>query len=155
MPVQERWVLVAAYLADKVKVREVGGNNRGFWVAKFLAKVGLGSGYAWCAAAQVWAIRTSGYKGELPKGAAAVRNWVVWARKNDLVMQHPMRGDFAYWLNPDGTGHIGVVIEVKGQNLETIEGNTSSGVKGSQRDGNGMYRRNRRIADFDGFIRIR
>lgn len=47
---RERALQVAAWLCDTIKVREVGGNNRGEWVKRILSAVGLGEGYAWCAA---------------------------------------------------------------------------------------------------------
>lgn len=46
-----------------------------------------------------------------------------------------------FWL-----GHIGIFArQESGGRLTTIEGNTSSGNRGSQRDGGGVYRRTRSI----------
>ena len=48
-PPKEAAVQILAWLIRVVKVREVGVNS-GYWVLKFLSAVGLGKGYAWCAA---------------------------------------------------------------------------------------------------------
>lgn len=42
-------------------------------------------------------------------------------------------------------GHAGLVEIWKGRSGTTIEGNTSSGERGSQNDGDGVYRRRRTI----------
>ena len=42
----------AEIAAAKSKIREVGGNNHGPAVKRFLAEVGLPEGYAWCDAFQ-------------------------------------------------------------------------------------------------------
>lgn len=139
----ERRLLVMAYLADEVKVREVGGNNRGKWVAAFLASVGLGEGYPWCAAAMVFASVVA--KAPLPKrpeyNPAAVMGWQRWADDNETLVSSPRRGDIAMRRTSATTGHIGVVVRVVGPLVYSIEGNTSPGASGSQADGGGLYRR--------------
>lgn len=150
----ERVLLLMAWLADSQKVREV-GVNRGFWVERFLAATGLSGGFPWCAAALAFCCDALGV--DRPKrGAAAVRNWVRWAVETDRDRSviEARRGDLVYWLNPNGTGHIGIVVGVRGSVLDTIEGNTSSGEAGSQRDGDGLYRRQRPRAKWDGAIRL-
>lgn len=150
----ERVLLLMAWLADNQKVREV-GVNRGFWVERFLAATGLGPGFPWCAAALAWCCDTLGI--DRPrKGAAAVRNWVSWAKETGkfVAIDEARRGDFPFWLNPNGTGHIGVAVIVSAQAIVSIEGNTSSGAKGSQRDGDGLYRRSRLKRAWDGAIRL-
>jgi hypothetical protein len=51
----EAVLLVFAWLADQIKVREVGKNNHGLWVKRFLNACGLPEGFAWCAASLYWA----------------------------------------------------------------------------------------------------
>ncbi len=150
----EKVLLLMANLADRQQVREI-GTNRGFWVERFLAAAGLGPGYPWCAAALTWSCDQLEID-RPPKGAAAVRNWVTWsiATGRHLLTPRPERGDIVYWLNPDGTGHIGIVSRVEGSKVYTIEGNTSSGNQGSQRDGDGLYRRERPISVWHGVIRL-
>lgn len=150
----ERVLLLMANLADRQKVREI-GTNRGFWVERFLAAAGLGPGYPWCAAALTWCCDQLEID-RPPKGSAAVRNWVTWsiATGRHLPISQVQRGDIVYWLNPNGTGHIGIVSRVEGRMVSTIEGNTSSGSRGSQRDGDGLYRKDRSRNVFHGVIRL-
>ena len=44
------------------------------------------------------------------------------------------------------TNHVGIVESVMGSTVTTIEGNTSSGSSGSQSNGDGVYRRQRRTS---------
>ena len=60
---------------------------------------------------------------------------IVWRRGNTLF------------------GHAGVVEKWNGKKGTTVEGNTSSGAKGSQSDGDGVWRR-RRAIDPSNFFRI-
>lgn len=46
------------------------------------------------------------------------------------------------------TDHVGIVEKVSGGTVTTIEGNTSSGTRGSQSNGEGVYRRTRYKANF-------
>jgi hypothetical protein len=146
-------LLTAAWVIDKENPREI-GRNRGFWVEKFLAACGLGAGYAWCAAYVTWCLRVSGYK-SLPKGSAAVRNWATWAKDTGRLVDTPRRGDLFFWLDKNQmTGHIGWVVSVLTGKIETLEGNTSPGVEGNQREGDGAYRRTRPITENMRFIRL-
>jgi hypothetical protein len=104
-------------------VREVGTSNSGPDVEKYLKVVGLGPGHPWCAAFVSWCLRQAGLL-ELPKGAAAVRNWQAW--RGVAPVKLPRRGDLMFWLNPDLTGHIGFVAGVGPGWVRTIEGNTNA-----------------------------
>jgi hypothetical protein len=153
----ERRLLCMAYLADQIKVRESGGNNRGAWVEAFLRSVGLGPGYAWCAAAVNFASLVA--EAPCPKrpesNPAAVIGWRSWARKRGYLVDAPKRGDIAMHRTTADTGHIGVVVKVIGPLVYSIEGNTSAGEDGSQRDGGGLYRRVRTKGFWSwGFARI-
>lgn len=150
----ERVLLLMAWLCDRASVREV-GVNRGYWVEKFLKVTGLGGGYPWCAATIAWCCDTLGI--ERPKsGAAAVRIWVSWARRTGRIVpiSEAKRGDLLFMLNKNLTGHIGSCSGVEGDLIHSIEGNTSSGVRGSQRDGDGLYRRTRNRSFWHGAIRL-
>jgi hypothetical protein len=139
----ERRLLVMAYLADEIKVKERGGNNRGFWVGILLESVGLDEGYSWCAAALVFASMVAG--APRPKrpdyNPAAVIGWRQWAKALGKMVDSPKRGDIAMKRTTATSGHIGVVVRAWGIWCLTIEGNTSSGNSGSQADGGGLYRR--------------
>lgn len=144
LPGKERALLVAAYFADKVRVREVGGNNRGPWIGRMLAKTGLSQGYAWCAAFVGYCCWLAEFDAGPKSGRAAVRNWAKWAKTDNRLGFKPERGDLMYWLNKNQTGHIGFVVDVEGEWVTTIEGNTNG--QGS-REGDGVYRQKRKISD--------
>jgi len=108
--IQEKALAWADHFAGK-KVRET-GINRGFWVEKFLASVGLGPGYAWCAAFSSYCIRQAGSSAGPGKGRAAVRNWASWSKASARTHVVPKRGDLVYTLNANGTGHIEFVTGV-------------------------------------------
>jgi hypothetical protein len=149
--------LVRAELAAaKLNIREVGGNNQGPWVKKFLAECGLPEGYAWCDAFQSYEEHAAAGR-RLPIESASVAATFAAAQKLSWVVQRPRRGDLVlYDFDGDGQAddHIGIVVQVihlpatKGKLfgsyvLKTVEGNTSSGVAGSQSDGGGVYIRTR------------
>lgn len=145
LPQADRIALAAAYFCDVVKVKEV-GSNRGFWVEKFLKAVGLGGGYAWCAAFVSFCLKEAGIETGPKKGRAAVRNWENWASREGRLqpMEKAQRGDLVgYTDNLTGLGHIGICVgmDKRATNWkDTIEGNTNA--TGS-RDGDGVYRKTR------------
>lgn len=142
MDARERALHIAADICDRIQAHEEGGNNKGEWPRRFLHSVGLNEGYAWCAALQEFCNQKAGL--ELgPALPAAVRNWAAWAAATGRLTDHPERGDLFFYLNNDQTGHMGRVVRKVGPWVWTIEGNTSSGEAGSQRDGDGVYRRTR------------
>ena len=147
--------------ATKLGIREVGANNHGPWVKKFLAEVGLPEGYAWCDAFQSFEMEgAAGHK--LPIESASVLQTYATGQKLGWAVTKPARGDLVcYDFNGDGRfdDHIGLVVRVLGLGpmltLETVEGNTDSGVTGSQGDGDGVFLRRRVVsAKSVGFIRI-
>lgn len=166
LPIQEKAVQWAAYFADRVKVREV-GSNRGFWVVKFLGSVGLGGGYAWCAAFVSYLLQMAGW---FTFKSAAVLGWRDWANRTGRIRLTPKRGMLAFWVKGSGKSqkrHIEIVIAAAGEGcptsvhssgkvptgyVHTIGGNTGAGSGGSQEDGDGCYRRLRRVGEFTGFI---
>lgn len=143
LPGRERRVLAAAWLCDVVKVREK-GNNAGELVEAILASTGLPKGNPWCAAAQhVVALVSQTWH---PKtGAASVRVWRDKGRTSGraIPVKSAKRGDLLTKDYGNGKGHIGVCVRRLGPLIASIEGNTGSGEAGSQRDGDGMYRRTR------------
>jgi len=130
-------------------VHEIGGNNRGPMVAAFLRSCGIEVPAAWCMAFVHWCYLRVGL---VLGGGASVGNFQAWGAANGDVVTRPLRGDVGSW---DYTGdhwadHVFIVERVLslgpwGWLLSTVEGNTSSGVAGSQADGDGVYRRTRRI----------
>ena len=148
----ERTLQVMAYFADTVHVMEE-GNNRGDWVESFLRNAGVDPGNPWCASAIKFAADVAGAWS--PKsGAAAVVTWKNLGRSLNKIFNNPERGMLCYMMHSETTGHIGIVVRTALGLTYSIEGNTSSGVSGSQRDGDGLYRRVRKTSFWDGFIKI-
>ena len=147
--------------ATKLGIREVGANNHGPWVKKFLGAVGLPEGYAWCDAFQSFEMEgVAGHK--LPIESASVAQTYATGKSLGWAVSKPARGDLVcYDFDGDGQfdDHIGLVLKVLSVGpmltLQTIEGNTSSGVTGSQGDGDGVFVRSRVVSSKSvGFIRI-
>jgi len=151
----ERVLLAAAVLADDIKVREEGGNNCGEWVEAILGSVKLGEGYPWCAAMIEFCCDVAGVEqsGLSDRASAAVAQWLSWAKANGKVVDKPKRGDLCVWIRTEGN-HMGIVVTPGASYINSIEGNTSSGATGSQRDGGGCYRRSRLRSAWTHFIRI-
>lgn len=154
LPMTERALAVAL---ERVGVRERGA-NRGFWVERFLSAVGLGPGYAWCAAFVYWCLLRAGARSDrLParRRAAGVAEWVRWAEAHGRLRSEPARGRLFYWLQADGRGHLGFVLGPAWAGAwRTVEGNTSPA---GSREGDGVYERvrvleNLRRHDRWGFI---
>lgn len=126
-----------------------------------LKAVGLGPGYAWCAAFVRAMLNDAGLsnRGLQGRKAAAVIEWAKWAKsQNRLVAAHKAaEGDLFYWINPNGTGHIGIVehIEYNTQGkhwaITTIEGNTN---QAGSREGDGVYEKERLVTENIKFIRV-
>ena len=147
--------------ATKLGIREVGANNHGPWVKKFLAAVGLPEGYAWCDAFQSFEMEgAAGHR--LPIESASVGQTYATGKQLGWAVTKPARGDLVFYdFNGNGQfdDHIGLVVKVVSigptLTLETVEGNTSSGLSGSQGDGDGVFLRRRIVsAKSVGFIRI-
>lgn len=147
---RERAFGFAVKAADK-GVHEVGGNNHGPAVKKYLAEVGLPEGYAWCDAFVSWCYHQAAGK-RLAWESAGVWFTYSYAKAHGWLVDRPRRFDLVMF-DFDGDGnfndHIGFVAWVKKFGpvsiVHTIEGNTSSGEAGSQSDGGGVYRRTRII----------
>lgn len=142
--------LVRAELAAaRNHIHEVGFNNHGPWVKKFLNEVGLPEGFAWCDAFQSYEEHAAAGR-RLPIESASVWQTYAAAKKLGWLKYRPERGDLVlYDFDGDGNAndHIGIVVKVlkRGRilGLRTVEGNTSSGTGGSQADGGGVYVRTR------------
>ena len=140
-PTGEKVLLAMSVLANDFKVREKGGNNYGEWCDAILDTTGLEEGNPWCAASIVFCTYVANTT-HLPR-SARVKDWVNWAKKSGRLLSKPKRGCLCAYLNSDGTGHIGIVAGSALGFVRSYEGNTSSGNSGSQRDGSGLFGRNR------------
>lgn len=139
-----RTCVVDAATAD-VGVREATGRNDGPEVERYLAHVGLGKGYPWCAAFVSYHLSECGVKN--PKSAwspafASAADRVWQPRK---AVRSPLPGDVfsIYYVQLKRPGHVGFVTSTDGRYILTVEGNTSG--PGS-REGDGVYARKRELA---------
>ena len=166
-----------AHARADVGVREEGGNNQGPQVAAYLASVGLRPGNPWCMAfvfAKLWqAANTLGDDAvaDFHRSGFPVTAWCpalyAWARKNELwVFPENARaeqigpGDLAlFWYDVKRRhAHVGFVAgPLERRHVQTIEGNTSPERPTVERDGDGVYLKNRAIwqlGELGGFVRL-
>jgi len=133
------------------------GKNRGPEVERFLASVGLAPGNPWCAAFVSYCLAVAEPSPVWPEtrsGLATrfISRYSIKASHVLLGIRTPEPGDLVVFKR--GTtifGHIGIVRSWSGRCGVTIEGNTSAGVRGSQREGDGVYVRDRCIRPGDYF----
>lgn len=152
LPNRDKVLQIVAILADKIKVRENEGPNRGAWIDDFNRVAGVPLGSPWCGAMLTWAFDM--FDMPKPRYGASVSSWVSWAKAHDLIVKDPKRADLCAWLNDNGTGHIGQIVSAIPGFIQSIEGNTTPGPLGNQRDGGGCYRRRRMKNTWEYFIRI-
>jgi hypothetical protein len=120
---------------------EIGGNNLGIWVKKYLAPAGLPEGNSWCASFVSWCF-LSGCGNDIHKmpfpycpGARALltkfknKGWASAPQSGYL----PQPGDIVVWWREQLSGwlgHVGLVHQLHDGMLYTIEGNRSPSVQG-------------------------
>lgn len=138
-----------------VGTKEEWGDNRGYWVNRFLYNVKSKPGNQWCAAFVSFCLDSANVK-TLKTRSALARNFVrPYSIKATRVISENMEipaGSIIIWRR--GTtifGHVGIVKSWKGKQGTTIEGNTSSGLQGSQDNGDGVWERKRTINPFNYF----
>ena len=130
---------------SQVGVKEK-GTNSGKMVTKYLRSVGLGSGYAWCAAfiGYVYQEADISYSGTAWSPSWFPEKRVVYKRnigKDSLIAAH---GDVfgIYFRSKQRIAHVGFVDvnSPESKYIITVEGNTND--TGS-REGDGVYRKYR------------
>lgn len=95
----------------------------------------------WCAAFISWLFKP---EQGLCKKTASCLEMLEWFEKRGQTVKDPQPGDivfFKYPTNNRRTNHVGLVVSVNGNVINTIEGNTSA--KGSQDNGGMVMQRNR------------
>ncbi len=98
----------------------------------------------WCAIAESWVYAHCGLADQYRFASVAAS--LDWARKNGKRTNDFRPGYSACRINDGGDwgpGHTGIVEAEQGDYVITLEGNTSPGSAGSQRDGGGYFRRKR------------
>lgn len=171
----ERYVLICDYrlleLSESIAIKQIGviektGKNDGIEVEKYLKSVGLGKGYPYCKAGQYYCYAEAVKElkqdkiivnNPIPKTALANKVFDVAKTKNQKTNYKAERHDFIVWRTPKkSTGHIERIIKVaKGGWVETVAFNTTSGNRGNQRDGGGVYKRKRNILHPLGQMKLR
>lgn len=135
-----------------IGVIEEGGDNRGPDVEMFQRAVdGRAQGEAWCMSAlQFWLMETE-RQFDITSGVFPSEHCLtVWNRTPvSRRFKHPQKGDiiiYQYFKNdrPTSSGHTGLVKEVLGSSIITVEGNTGPGT-GVEREGDGVYEKKRSI----------
>jgi hypothetical protein len=110
-------------------------------------------GSPWCAGFVSWcfsqAKASSLVAAENSHGFVSTINGLAYFKKKKQVVdpKHAQPGDVVFF-DFDSSGqpdHVGIVESNDGKFLTTIEGNTSPGDSGSQKNGGGCYRRKRAI----------
>jgi hypothetical protein len=136
-----RAALTSAINELKAGAGEVGGNNSGPWVKKYLSQAGLGEGESWCASFVSWCYlqASGGDKQAMPfTYCPGARKLLLefkakgWASAPNSGYQ-PQPGDIVVWWREklEGwPGHVGFVHQLKDGMLYTIEGNKSPKVQG-------------------------
>lgn len=147
--------IVADSAANYIGVKEV-GNNDGDIVKRFLSAVHLIPGYPWCAGFVRYILDiVKAIEPKIRSGRAR-----AYITKNSINAKRVAKGYIKIpkgWLviwqrGINGQGHIAITeTEWSGNKGTTIEGNTSSGIKGSQADGDGVYKRKREITTWSDF----
>lgn len=137
--------IVKALYDSHIGVREKTGKNDGEEVEKYLAYVGLGKGYAWCAAFVCFVYGEAGVKN--PKSAWSPSMFpsanTIYQRNRNDRQGIPQYGDtFGIWFaNLGRVAHVGFVDEWNdGSYFYTVEGNTNDA---GSREGDGVYRKRR------------
>ena len=133
-----------------VGITEQDGNNRGQLVQLFQKSAGgLAQGEPWCMAFVQYCVQQVDQlvndclepalpKTLLPKGEHCL---AVWNQSQNLRLDKPKPGSLCVWQHGNtASGHIGVVVDVNpDRSIMTIEGNTSPGSQGNQREGGGVW----------------
>lgn len=143
-----------AIAGTQVGMRET-SRNSGPEVDAYLASVGLGPGYSWCAAFVFWCFHKASVDAQdvnpCPRtaGALHMRELADAAELRDT----PEAGDVFVIDHGHGLGHVGFVESFKPDGtLVTVEGNTNGG---GSREGDGVYRRTRKTTEINrGYLRI-
>lgn len=118
--------------------KEIGGNNSGPWVSKYLNPAGLIPPQNWCASFVSYCyMKAAGSKENMPfRYSPGAKDILSQMKKKGWVIPSgtdPEPGDIVVWwrVRADGwQGHIGLVHHTADGFIYTIEGNKSSKVQG-------------------------
>jgi hypothetical protein len=119
---------------EQVGVCEVGGNNRGPEVERYLDAVDLAPGQPWCCAGIVWCYREAtlraggGIRAPLPKTGKCARLWarcpLLW--RSDLPSVAAVYIHLTDPDDPDSDGHCGIVTSWTDATISGVEFNANA-----------------------------
>lgn len=157
LPFSAARILAEARKHVGVKESPRGSNRTKFGALYAQHTKGGQNGVAWCGQF-IWALfylcgidlqRSLGFR-----WCQYTPTFVDDCRKAGWTVVSPAKvqpGDLVFFDFPDSVKrvqHVGIVTrKVRGGHFLSIEGNTSSGSKGSQSNGDGVYERSRRVSD--------
>ncbi|WP_426790139.1 CHAP domain-containing protein [Sphingobacterium sp. WOUb80] len=121
--------------ANEIGVRERGGDNKGAEISKYLAYVGLGDGYEWCAAFASWCYGQAGRSKPRSAWSPALFPKARRYIKAQLLEGNVRQADlFAIYSSQlKRIHHVGLVKAVHGQMLISVEGNSHDRVESRRR----------------------
>ena len=124
---------------SQVGVRELTGGNDGRQVEMYLRSVGLGKGFAWCAAFVRWNFDQVNIRTSITGWSPTAHNKKNIIFMNRKFASEPVAGDVVcfYYPNLGRIGHTGFYYRrISSVTYESVEGNTNG--YGS-REGDGVY----------------
>lgn len=133
------------------KQEEPKGSNWGPTVKGYLNSVGINFPASWCMAFVYWCFREASIQLGIPSPlirTGGVLNAYTQAKANRA--SSPQVGDIFIMDLGNGLGHTGIVENVEGDSIHTIEGNTND--TGS-REGFEVCRRTRKQSSMKGYLR--
>ena len=131
-------------------------SNKVVFNTKFYGREVSGVNYPWCCAF-IWCVfNEAGINIKRTASCMMLGDW--FKQEGKYHKDNPQVGDIVFFKfsgSSRWTNHVGLVIEVNGNTLTTIEGNTSSDNKGSQNNGGMVAIRTRKInSSVVGFGRV-
>ena len=147
-------ISVATAEVGYVETGGAGGNSGN--ITKYWAELDPGfQGQPWCAAFVSWVFIHARFPLP-PMGQAFGFTWTPSAHDHyagiGRFFPDPLPGDIFIWANQAHTGIVTSGVDGAG-NFQTVEGNTSPGVSGSQTNGGGVYAKSRHVSQVIGFCR--
>ncbi|MEI6806740.1 MAG: CHAP domain-containing protein [Myxococcaceae bacterium] len=133
-----------------VSITEQGGNNRGQLVTLFQrAAGGLANGEPWCMAFVQFCIQAVDTLVADCEGST--QKSLLFKSEHCLCI---------WQQGQTASGHVGIIVDVNADgSIMTVEGNTSSGDAGNQREGDGVWLKRRCLGanaslKLKGFLRV-
>lgn len=119
----------------EIGVREATGNNDGPRVETYLRYVGLGKGYAWCAAFVSWCYSKAGLAAPRNAWSPALFPTARRYTAQQIGQGSVRQADLFAIYNPilQRIDHVGLVRQKKGNWIVTVEGNSADRVLSKRR----------------------